>query len=835
MARWSVVCGLIVVSSAFGAETRMVPSIDGGPTAARPTIAEIERLNGEVYDLLRAQRWSEANRAAQSALRAAESALGPDHPATATALHNFASSWRELGRLADALPLLRRSLAVAEKIHGVNHPDIAVPAAALGLILLDLGQPHEAVQLLQRALALIEKAEGSSSDNRARAANNLSAALIASGRLQDALAMQQQALTQRERQLGPRHPGTATMVANLAYLQLRVGQPAAALANANKALEIREALLGPEHADVALSLDMVARVLAAQDRFAEALTLRQRALAIQIHAENRLTQLPTLAGLRDDHAALGHRDAAIFFGKRAVNLLQQVRGSLSAVERRSQESFAGHHSEHFAALATLLVDAGRLTEAEQVLAMLKQHELFELLRQSDPERRSMSYTGQERLHAQALDELERDGLAEARELALLEQCLRSGVTLTPTEEARRTRLLLAAQQWQARFRQWQATLVTGMAEGPTGQALAQRQITEQTSAMGRAVRSDPRAVGLQYIVGSNRLSIIVTTSRASIGRHVNVTREALSRQVHALRRAILDRDADPRPAALALYASLIAPIAEDLRQAQAQQLLLSLTDTLRYVPFAALHDGHQWLIEKFSMANLSADITSRARPPAAPWQAIGMGVTTSHGDFAALPAVRRELRGVVRTAESPDGALPGLIHLDAAFDRRSLELAVARSTPVVHIASHFQFSPGDQGNTFLLLGDGTHMTLQELAALDFQGIDLLTLSACDTAMGGGLDETGAEIEGLATAVQRQGAESVLATLWPVADDSTALLMQRFYRRQSTSATGKAEALRWAQLSLLNQDDAPANGPVRSRRRYGHPFFWAPFVLSGNWK
>ncbi len=835
MASRAVVCSVILATPAFGAEAPVDSSVDGRTVPAPRTVAEIERLNGEVYDLLRAQRWTEANRAAQSALRAAEIALGPDHPATATALHNFASSWRELGRLADALPLLRRSLALAEKIHGVEHPDIAVPAAVLGLILLELGQAHEAVQLLQRASALIEKAEGSSSDNWARAANNLSAALIASGRLQDALAMQQRALTQRERLLGPRHPGTASMVANLAYLQLRVGQPAAALANAHRALEIREGLLGPEHADVALSLNMVARVLAAQDRFAEALPLRQRALAIQIRAENSLAQLSTLAGLRDDHAALDQRDAAIFFGKRAVNLLQRVRGSLSAVERRSQESFAGRHSEHFSALATLLVDAGRLPEAEQVLSMLKQHEVFELLRQSDPERRSMSYTGQERFHAQTLDELERDGLAEARELALLEQRLRSGATLTPTEDTRRTRLLLAAQQWQARFRQWQATLVTGMAEGPTGQALAQRQITEQTSAMGRAVRSDPRAVGLQYIVGRNRLSIIVTTSRASIGRHVNVTREALSRQVHALRRAILDRDADPRPSAMALYDSLIAPIAEDLRQAQAQQLLMSLTDTLRYVPFAALHDGHQWLIEKFSMTNLSAEIPSRSRAPAAPWQAIGMGVTLSHGDFAALPAVRRELRGVVRTAESPDGALPGLIHLDAAFDRRSLELAVARSTPVVHIASHFQFSPGDHGSTFLLLGDGTRMTLRELAALDFQGIDLLTLSACDTAMGGGLDETGAEVEGLATALQRQGADSVLATLWPVADDSTALLMQRFYRRQSTSVVGKAESLRWAQLSLLKQEDLPADALARPRRRYDHPFFWAPFVLSGNWK
>lgn len=102
-------------------------------------------------------------------------------------------------------------------------------------------------------------------------------------------------------------------------------------------------------------------------------------------------------------------------------------------------------------------------------------------------------------------------------------------------------------------------------------------------------------------------------------------------------------------------------------------------------------------------------------------------------------------------------------------------------------------------------------------------MDLLTLSACDTGLGGGRDERGREIEGFGVIAQQQGAKAVLATLWPVADQSTAILMADMYgRRQSMNLT-KIEALRQAQLALQSQP------------KYAHPYYWAPFILMGNWK
>jgi CHAT domain-containing protein len=177
---------------------------------------------------------------------------------------------------------------------------------------------------------------------------------------------------------------------------------------------------------------------------------------------------------------------------------------------------------------------------------------------------------------------------------------------------------------------------------------------------------------------------------------------------------------------------------------------------------------------------------------------------------------------------------------------------------VIHIASHYQFTPGSDDDSFLLLGDGTVLSLKDMRIndLSFTNVDLLTLSACDTAVGGGEDADGIEVEGLGNVAQSLGAKAVLATLWSVDDRSTATLMQSFYRLHGESHLGKAEALRQAQLALLSAGpDAGGAAPggrgsahsiaasgaagtafhVDPKQPYAHPYYWAPFTLIGNWR
>jgi CHAT domain-containing protein len=240
---------------------------------------------------------------------------------------------------------------------------------------------------------------------------------------------------------------------------------------------------------------------------------------------------------------------------------------------------------------------------------------------------------------------------------------------------------------------------------------------------------------------------------------------------------------------------------------------------------------------------------------------LGLGVTKAHGDrIPALPGVVEEMRGIIREEGSNSGVLPGTIKLDEAFTQEAMLTGLRQRPPVVHVASHFQFQPGNETNSALLLGDGNFLSLAQIKSLPnvFGGVELLTLSACNTATGGA-GANGKEVEGFAVLAQRQGAKSVIASLWPVFDTSTKELMQAFYRlREAKEGVTKAEALRQSQLKLLrgeigtgaetltsnreliHEDEKPtvAKQPrfkPDPKKPYAHPYYWAPFILVGNWR
>jgi CHAT domain-containing protein len=314
-----------------------------------------------------------------------------------------------------------------------------------------------------------------------------------------------------------------------------------------------------------------------------------------------------------------------------------------------------------------------------------------------------------------------------------------------------------------------------------------------------------------------------------------------------------------------LYQILVAPIAQDLQQARAETLMWSLDGALRYLPLAALHDGEQYLLEHYRLAVFTPASATRLKDAPRPqWHGAGFGVSKAHAGFPALPTVPDELRGIIRdpAQRHSQGVLPGLLYLDEAFTAAALRTALHQHYPVVHIASHFQLHPGDDTASVLLLGDGTHLPLAQLKTWPqpFQGVELLTLSACNTAVGSPGAE-GKEVEGFAVLAQRQGAKAVVATLWPMVDASTQVLMQTFYRlREDQPGRPKVEALRQAQLALLRGTGprgaaphmetrgvvlggAASSGPGGTlpyfipdlQAPYAHPAYWAPYVLIGNWR
>jgi len=220
--------------------------------------------------------------------------------------------------------------------------------------------------------------------------------------------------------------------------------------------------------------------------------------------------------------------------------------------------------------------------------------------------------------------------------------------------------------------------------------------------------------------------------------------------------------------------------------------------------------------------------------------------------------VPAELGGIFRQQEGGAAPVPGTVRLNADFTADSFRDDLRQSKRnVVHIATHFQYQPESADQSKLLLGDGKGLSLKKIQDAEqlFAGVDLLTLSACDTATIEKSHRDGREIDSLGTVAQGAGAKGVIASLWSVSDEATAQLMQTMYRlRQQNPAAGKSEALRQAQEQMASGTLRPgvpapvatataargasaiATAPAANREHdWRHPFYWAPFILIGNWK
>lgn len=270
-----------------------------------------------------------------------------------------------------------------------------------------------------------------------------------------------------------------------------------------------------------------------------------------------------------------------------------------------------------------------------------------------------------------------------------------------------------------------------------------------------------------------------------------------------------------------LYDWLIRPAEAELTNNGIKSLVFVLDGALRNIPMAVLYDHLQqkYLVEKYALA-LTPGLQLVAPEPL---QGLQLNVLTAGAgekrsingeEFSQLENVERELTGI-RSVVSKSKEL---------FNRKFTEINLDKeiksdSFSVVHLATHGEFS-SDPEKTFIVTWD------RLLKAKDFDNllrntgmskssaIELLVLSACQTAQG---DKRAAL--GLAGIAVRAGARSTLATLWSIDDQSTTELMIQFYQELKTGGS-KAQALQRAQLSML--------------KREKRPYFWAPYILVGNW-
>jgi CHAT domain-containing protein len=486
-------------------------------------------------------------------------------------------------------------------------------------------------------------------------------------------------------------------------------------------------------------------------------------------------------------------------------------------------------------IADLLISQGRFAESEQVLRLLKQKEFRGFIRGDTEDavpdtvpQTAYDQHWQERFKA-IHDQLASVGLEYS---TLVKKDSRTD------EENQRLAVLegdLAIAQ-QALQKLYKDISVAG------SRKLARDLQDSGETLMQNLPSIEPGAVVIETVVLPDKYRVILTTPDVQIPGEYAISRDDLRKKAFEFRDAIGARRPESEIKSLGneLYQILIGPIAKNLESYQPKTLVWSLDDVLRYVPMAALYDGSHYLTESYANAVITlGSLINLKDKPSAEWTALGLGVSKAHQNWPELRYVPEELKGIIRDEDAggTTGILKGRIMLDDAFTEANFRQALIRqSYRVVHIASHFKFdADGNSNDSFLLLGNGklTKLTITQIAAIPnfFAGVELLTLSACETAIGDQAsrqneDNQGVEVESLGVLAQRKGASSVIASLWEVDDVSTSKLMQNFYQcHTAPTATTKAEALRQAQLDLL----------LHTNGEYAHPFYWAPFVIIGNWQ
>ncbi|MFN9874346.1 MAG: CHAT domain-containing protein, partial [Pseudanabaena sp.] len=356
-----------------------------------------------------------------------------------------------------------------------------------------------------------------------------------------------------------------------------------------------------------------------------------------------------------------------------------------------------------------------------------------------------------------------------------------------------------------------------------------------------AKRTGSAAVLIYPIVLSDRLEIMVIPPKDkgkpfSVSNR-DVTQQILNDVLLEFRSDLFDSSSNNYLAnAQKLYNWIMRPIDAELQARKIDTVVFVMDSLLRVIPASTLHDGKQFLVERYAIANIpSLRLTRLEDRDRKNTRILAMGLTESVSGFSALPSVEVE----IRTINSK--LLAGTSLLNKEFTVSNLQAQrLQNDYGIVHLATHGKFVSDNANDSFIQFWD-SQLTLERIPRLRFDSpvVEMLTLSACETSVGNNLGISGLAVD--------SGARSVLASLWAISDAGTAPLMINFYKLFPEAKT-KALALQQAQRSLIDGSLRIENNkiigiqgipPISLNNNVGkldlrHPFFWAPFLLIGSW-
>jgi len=322
---------------------------------------------------------------------------------------------------------------------------------------------------------------------------------------------------------------------------------------------------------------------------------------------------------------------------------------------------------------------------------------------------------------------------------------------------------------------------------------------------------------IEYVIGKQAISTLLITRASVWGIPIAVSSESLSSRIELFRGLIMERKAEWVRPAKGIAQLLLEPLQREGYLRGIHRLLIVADGVLNYVPFAALPIGNDgYLSDQFTVAYLPSAVALTQTISA---QASTRNLLAMAPADAQLPRAAIEVRDIGRLFQGTSRVIVGKSATETLFKKEAegydylhlaTHAALNRNAPLL---SALEFEPDDQN-------DG-RLELHEIVGMKLHA-RLVTLSACETALGEGYFTdipAGNEFVGMTQAFLSAGGQSVLASLWPVNDESTQKLMEEFYRL--LPKTGGATALARAQQQIRRSDP-----------RFRHPYYWAGFVMVG---
>lgn len=778
----------------------------------------------------------EALQLAERAVELGASTLGAAAPNLVQPLQSLADAHRALGELPESWHLYERVGAiVAANPVDIERPVLVAYYRGLAGLQLDLGNADDAVAALRSGLQAA-RAEPALALPRAYLLATL-AQVTARTSAAEAREQFSQARQLFESRLPRAHPAILRVINDSCALEIQTHAQPRSCHEAERRLtaageiepELRAAIY-----DNLSELDQSRGDSQAAVELAESGVAAAEGLGTPQPLWRAYFRTATVLRVR------GQSALAIFFGKRAVAQIERQREQFTGAEERFDHGFLLDKTAVYRSLADWLLEAARTDEAIDVMHLLKAQELAEFASRgaTGPAMPGPQLTDAERLLEQRYSRALPAAPVTGDEIDRLSRLQDDG-RITATEEATLTSLTRSQRQREAdttgRIHRFMEQNGSAPATTAAVRSIKAARLQEEVD------RAPANSAVAYYLLTPHRLQLLIATRTSQRQISTSIDRLELERTIARFLDEITERG-DATATARSLYRMVAEPLDELARREKITHLALWLDGPMRYIPFGALLAGDGYLANRYAIEilpqqNATGERTKDAEAPVVR----GLGVTRAVAGFPALPAMADELcyvvRGPIAGLESssapcslpPDtrGALQGRGFANAEFTAARLEslLRPPHAFTVLHLGTHFSLRPGNINRSFIVLGDGTRLTLDALSALDFSGLDLVTLSACQTGIGGGSSDDGREVDGLSALVQQRGAKRVIASLWQVEDVSTAELMHALYERLEAPTADVATALEEAQRVVRERT-------VEGHRPYANPYYWAGFVVSG---